>query len=467
MQGVINLNTFVGKVDSNTYSVSLTPPIDRGTYYSTVKGYEDCKNDEMTVSQLGIQVTEACNLRCTYCYQFKKRPKTITFDEGKRFIDIFFGQITDNEKSKFAKFNIANPFKVHLIGGEAFLYPELCYNLIEYFKNQLDKLHIRIKWDIWIPTNGLNYDNEYTQKLINEFKDNLNFQISVDGCEECHNTCRVDKNGKGSYELSNHAFQSIRNQIPAYKHRIPTKFTTAPENIKYIEKSFKEWIDDGVYNLFLNWEGESEYTSEQAREYYYSVKNVIDYIFEKNMEDEITFFPMSRSDDNYLMQYSDYQTCGAAGGYIELIPGGGIVPCVRLADSSLDEDVEPVLFGNIYDGIGYDEKTKYNYDNRIVTRGKVSTYKCYNCPYGSQCYMCHGLNYNTGGMNHRCINSCLMQVADQLARAYGVNKYYRKKEETNPDMFFKSYHVVVPRDIAEIIIEKEEYDMIKYLAKEQ
>ena len=466
MQGTINLNNFIRNADANTYTVYLKPPSDRGIYYSNDKGYENCPNEEMYVSQLGIQVTEACNLRCTYCYQLKKRPKTITFEEGKRFIDIFLGQISDSEKSKFAKFNIINPFKVHLIGGEAMLYPELCYKLLRYFSDQLDKLNIQINWDIWIPTNGLNYDSEYVQKIVHEFKDILNLQISVDGCEECHNTCRLTASGEGSYEMSNHAFQSLRNDIPKYKHNIPTKFTVAPENIKYIEQSMKEWIDDGVYNLFLNWEGESVYTIEQATEYYYAIKNVMDYIFEKNLEDVALFAPMTRSDDAYMMQYTDHSSCGAAGYYIELIPGGGIAPCVRLTDSSLDDDVEPVLFGDIYNGIGYDEKTKYNYDHRIVTRGMISTYKCYNCPYGAQCYMCHGLNYNTGGMDHRCINSCVIQIADQLARAYGVNKYYRKKEETNPDMFFKSYHVNVPRDIAESIIGKNEYNTIKYLAKE-
>ena len=67
----------------------------------------------------------------------------------------------------------------------------------------------------------------------------------------------------------------------------------------------KEWIDDGVYNLFLNWEGESVYTIEQATEYYYAIKNVMDYIFEKNLEDVALFAPMTRSDDAYMMQYTD------------------------------------------------------------------------------------------------------------------------------------------------------------------
>ena len=210
MQGNINLDMFYKNIDLISYKVQVRAPINRSIYYMPDKGYESCKNRTMAVSQLGIQVTEACNLRCTYCYQLKKRPKTITFEQGKRIIDIVLGLIPDEEKEKFAKFDLRQPFMFHMIGGESFLYPELCYNLIKYFDTCLKENNIELEWYSWIPTNGLNYDNEYIQKMINEFGDKLHLQISVDGCEECHNACRVDANGKGSYDLSNHAFQEYR-----------------------------------------------------------------------------------------------------------------------------------------------------------------------------------------------------------------------------------------------------------------
>ena len=41
----------------------------------------------MPVMEVTFQVTEACSLACSYCYQINKTPKTMTFEIAKTFID--------------------------------------------------------------------------------------------------------------------------------------------------------------------------------------------------------------------------------------------------------------------------------------------------------------------------------------------------------------------------------------------
>ena len=34
-----------------------------------------------------FQVTDACNLRCSYCYQLSKNNHAITFDQAKKYVN--------------------------------------------------------------------------------------------------------------------------------------------------------------------------------------------------------------------------------------------------------------------------------------------------------------------------------------------------------------------------------------------
>lgn len=463
MNGMINLVHYSKYIDELSYKIAGSQNAGGPSYIPT---NINPNTNIIYLQRLGFQLTEACNLNCTYCYQVNKTPKTLKFESVKRLIDIVFGDADDCDK--FGTFILQSPFNFYIIGGESFFYPKLAYDTIKYFADKLKSKKVKIDWDIWISTNGLNYDNEYVQKIIAEFKDHLNMQVSVDGCEKCHNTCRITQDGKGSYDLANYAFQKYRRQRPELYHMVPTKFTIAPENLQYFEESIMGWINDDVRNLYFNWACEREYTDDQAREYYNSGKNIIDYIINNDLEDKVLFAALSRGDDSYFPAANDFYVCGGGGNGITLDPSGNLVPCERFASASLNKDQKIFFMGNINDGIAYDDETMYNFSHMQITRSTGSNYKCYNCPYDIACSQCAALDFATGGWHTemRNTNVCKMQIADQLLRAYGVNKIYRKKENKDVRYFFKTFHILVPRDDAAPIIGNEEYDNIKYLAKE-
>ena len=45
------------------------------------------EGDQVMARTVTIQVTDACNLACTYCYQINKCTHSIDIETGKKFID--------------------------------------------------------------------------------------------------------------------------------------------------------------------------------------------------------------------------------------------------------------------------------------------------------------------------------------------------------------------------------------------
>ena len=77
-------------------------------------------SDERILSQtVTFQVTDACNLACTYCYQIHKGSRRMKFETAKKMIDM----LLSGEKGMS---NYINPQKspgliVDFIGGEPLL----------------------------------------------------------------------------------------------------------------------------------------------------------------------------------------------------------------------------------------------------------------------------------------------------------------------------------------------------------
>ena len=48
-----------------------------------------------SIKDVTFQVTEDCNLQCTYCYQHNKTHNKMTFETAKKFIDYIFESKND------------------------------------------------------------------------------------------------------------------------------------------------------------------------------------------------------------------------------------------------------------------------------------------------------------------------------------------------------------------------------------
>ena len=90
---------------------------------------ESISNDERVLSRtVTFQVTDTCNLACTYCYQINKGKRKMSFDTAKKYIDL----LLSGEKgfSDYINPKISPAIILEFIGGEPFLEVELIDKIV-------------------------------------------------------------------------------------------------------------------------------------------------------------------------------------------------------------------------------------------------------------------------------------------------------------------------------------------------
>jgi sulfatase maturation enzyme AslB (radical SAM superfamily) len=98
---------------------------------------------------------------------------------------------------------------IDFIGGEPLLYPDLVYDIIEYFEykclqNPDSPWLLRHMYSI--STNGTTYFSPGVQKLLEDFSSLISLGITLDGIKEYHDACRVFADGSGgSYDIAKEA----------------------------------------------------------------------------------------------------------------------------------------------------------------------------------------------------------------------------------------------------------------------
>ena len=413
-------------------------------------------NDNRRLQNMTFQVTESCNLRCTYCYQINKAPNSMTFETAKRMVDyILSDAYTANRPNMMG-------FILEFIGGEPFLEVELMDQIIEYFYDQcitrdlVYAYHTRIS----ISSNGTLYFTEPVQKFIRKYSRVLSLGISVDGNKELHDSCRLFPDGTGSYDTAIAACYDYKMKYGALPG---SKMTLAHANLDYIKDAVISLMDNGYDEINLNCVYEDDWEDGDAAKMYYQLKSLADFMIEKDRC--LSYWVSIFRFDEFRPQdkVNDTQNyCGGNGVMIALDYKGDIYPCIRFMKSSLGPKVEPIVIGDLNVGIAGNTvyKNKYN-DLLSITRQSQSTDTCINCPISQGCGWCTGYNYQTFGTpNHRATFICDMHKARALANGYMWNKYFLEKDL--PYVF----HNYIPKEWAIEIIGEDEYNMLIGLEQE-
>lgn len=407
-----------------------------------------------------IQVTEACNLCCKYCYQINKSPARLNFETAKKFIDIVLEP--DQPKNKYFDSWEGSFVILDFIGGEPLLEINLIDKICDYFVKRLIELDHpwKVGYMISIGTNGVLYFDERVQQFIEKHKDKTSFAITLDGDKELHDSCRIFPDGSGSYDMAVAACKAELDK----KVGVPmgSKLTMAPENIMYIKDAIVHMIDLGYVNINENCVYEEGWKQEHATILYHQLKDLADYLLDNDLEDKITIRVFNPDDYMPMDPMDDQNWCGGDGSMLALDVDGNIFNCVRYMKSSLGDDQVPLRIGDVENGIGMLANDCKNIGcMRCVTRSSQSTKECFECPIAQGCGWCSAYNYQKfGTVNKRAIFICEMHKAQSLANTYFWNKVLIKHDET------ERLQMYCPEEWAVPIIGQEEYDMLKKLSEE-
>ena len=149
-----------------------------------------------------FQVTEDCNLRCSYCYQGCKTHRKMSLETAKAAVDMLLA--ADERTNQYITSTEVAGVVLDFIGGEPLLEVELIDQILDYFVAQTFRLHHpwATRWKASMSTNGTLYFRPEVQRFLDKWAKHLSLSISIDGDKQLHDSCRVFPDGSGSYDLA-------------------------------------------------------------------------------------------------------------------------------------------------------------------------------------------------------------------------------------------------------------------------
>ncbi len=157
------------------------------------------------LSQIIMQVTQSCNLRCEYCIysgEYKQRTHSqmqMTWETAKKGIDYLIAHSRDSDS-----------IGISFYGGEPFLRFDLLQQCTEYAKLAGEGKEIRFN----ITTNGTIMNDDIERFLVDN---DVRLSFSLDGPEEIHNKHRkFAHTGIGSFQTLMNSIHKIKEDYPEY-----------------------------------------------------------------------------------------------------------------------------------------------------------------------------------------------------------------------------------------------------------
>ena len=142
-----------------------------------------------------INISNACNLACDYCFNGNKDNTSLELEDVFRFLEDGFSKFSHKEK-----------YFVDLSGsGEPLLYLKKILKIKEFCNSMQDRLNREVL--VQFVSNGTLLTSEVAEILQNN---GILFGVSIDGNKYIHNLHRKTKDGKDTYDLILNNIKSIK-----------------------------------------------------------------------------------------------------------------------------------------------------------------------------------------------------------------------------------------------------------------
>lgn len=417
-------------------------------------------NEDGLARTVTFCVTDACQLRCSYCYEQCKSNHYMDFDTARKFIDLVI--TGDKGLDEYINPEISPSVILEFIGGEPFLAVNLMSQICDYwFDKCIEEMH---PWAertmISVCSNGVAYRDKDVQRFLSRHASRLSFSVTVDGTESMHDACRKFPDGRGSYALA----EDAASDWMAHGGKMGSKLTIAPGNVDRLYEAVTHMFGKGYADVWANCVYEEGWTLEHASELYRQMKDIGQWMMDQdfNLETEKSMSLFSE-DFFHPKDPNDIQNwCGGNGVMIACGWDGRIYPCIRYMEMSLGDERPPMILGDVDNGILQCEKHRSCYEClKKVDRRTQSTDECFYCPIAEGCSWCTAYNYQIFGTpDKRATFICPMHKARALANAWFWPRYYRLHGIN------KQYTLFVPDEWALEIISQDELNEIKELCNE-
>ncbi|MDF2472760.1 MAG: ccpM [Anaerocolumna sp.] len=338
---------------------------------------------ERKIDSITLQVTQNCNLRCSYCVysesnylsQRSHSDKRMTFETAKKAVDFYFAHSIDTKGPN-----------ISFYGGEPFLNLELIQQVVEYAKKVFEGRPLTFT----TTTNATLLTNELIDYLA---ENKFNLMISLDGPKSIHNQNRVfAANNKGSYDTVVKNIKRLWERQPEFAKTVSTNMVINPENSyeeinslfhdKYIKKmranhSIVEKEDDSV-------QFSSRYTNGSFYNQFLGVLSTAKRFKKEDVKRTTIEEIMNMQYQIQKIKYGVLGDTAAPGG--PCIPGkmrlfidyrGDFYPCERVSETSACMHLGSLT-------TGFEMNNVYS----VLNIGKLTEEDCKNCWAFIHCMIC-------------------------------------------------------------------------------
>lgn len=333
------------------------------------------------VDQITLQLTQNCNLRCSYCIysldsNFGQRThskKHMTWSTAKKAIDFYHKHSSDTKTAS-----------INFYGGEPLLEFNLIKKCVEYSKKVFEGKKI----SFGLTTNATLFSNEIIDFLV---KHNFIITISIDGPKEIQDKNRKFENGKGSFDIVYKNIHNLYKKYPEAFNRISISMVVDREsNYKDINKLFNypEFKNMKLYYTPVEEDGIlQEMSNEFLQDYLYDeFQGYYHYLRENDEKFPSKFVEQDFNLIKIKMMKFNRNTLNAISA-----PSGPCIPGKNRLFVSCDEELFPCERVNENDlmKIGtLDDGYNYNQINSIINISKLTAEKCKNCWAFQLCDIC-------------------------------------------------------------------------------
>lgn len=373
---------------------------------NTNESEKEKRNNMPGLYKLVLNISNACNLRCRYCYanggSYQSDEGIMSLEVCKDALDLFY--------EKFENISV-----IQLFGGEPLMNMPLVKYVCEYVRKN------KKNTQIGLVTNGTLINQEFID-LVKEY--NIAVTVSYDGVPLVNDIMRVTVNGSGTSDVI------LSNIKKLYEQTGQPGTIEVTFNQKHIVNNVTigdvlHFMRENVGNIPLHitaagGDKSCDFVLEDRQAFVDSIDDIFDNPDKVPM---YTYAIAAKMVTNLYKKERTQYLCSAGLNALSVSIDGDVYPCFMFTDD------KSLCMGNIYDDEFLKQDKFKNIQQRLIDFKKENIPECKDCFMQKSCFGCLGINLlETGSVFHPSKESCDMyrQMMEQVI--YRV--YLKQKEAT-------------------------------------
>ena len=266
----------------------------------------------MPITHLDLDPTEACNLRCSYCFKGKLRGRNMSLETAKqsvRFLVKYSGAIRN--------------ISVAMLGGEPLLAFPLMKKWVPWASRYCEQRGKKLNFQV--TTNGTVFDQEH-HDFFRYW--HIGLHLSLDGCPEVQDQERKYADGAGS---SKKVEQNLPTIFSAWR-TVHARSTVVPETVAHLSESYRYFCEKGFQKVAFSLAHSDRWDNPATLKVLEKeFRKVLDYHWEL-MKKKKRYFILTILDTFVESQKNKEPAgsiCGAARGSLHVDTEGILWPCHR------------------------------------------------------------------------------------------------------------------------------------------